>query len=148
MIILITDGKLADEAKVLELLEQKLDEGRLFVVGIGPSPNRDAILRLADYGRGAATFAGGGNELQAAVVELFDAISQPLAWDLHFDWGGAEVEEISPSRLPDLYANRPVKVLAWVRGDLPSELRLRVTTMAGERDNAVRLPPRRDLDAP
>ena len=144
MIILITDGKLADEAKVLELLEEKLDQGRLFVVGIGPSPNRNAILRLADYGRGAATFAGGENELQAAVVDLFDAISQPLAWDLHFDWGSAEVEEISPSRLPDLYANRPVKVLAWVRGDLPSELRLRVTTMAGERDYAVSLPPRRD----
>ncbi len=148
MIILITDGKLADEAKVLELLQEKLDEGRLFVVGIGPSPNRSVILRLADYGRGAATFAGGESELQAAVVELFDAISQPLAWDLHFDWGGAEVEEISPSRLPDLYANRPVKVLAWVRGDLPSELRLRVTTMAGERDYAVRLPPRRQPDAP
>ncbi len=32
MIILITDGKLADEAKVLELLQEKLDEGRLFVV--------------------------------------------------------------------------------------------------------------------
>ncbi len=142
MILLITDGKLADEAKVLELLEEKLDQGRLFVVGIGPSPNRAAILRLADYGRGAATFAGGENELQAAVVDLFDAISQPLAWDLHFDWGSAEVEEISPSRLPDLYANRPVKVLAWVRGELPSELRLRVTTMAGERDYAVSLPPR------
>ena len=147
MIILITDGKLADEAKVLELLQEKLNQGRLFVVGIGPSPNRNAILRLADYGRGAATFAGGESELQAAVVELFDAISQPLAWDLHFDWGGAEVEEISPSRLPDLYANRPVKVLAWVRGELPSELRLRVTTMAGERDYAVRLPPRRHPDA-
>ncbi len=105
------------------------------------------ILRLADYGRGAATFAGGEAELQAAVVELFDAISQPLAWDLHFDWGAAQVEEISPSRLPDLYANRPVMVLAWVRGDLPSELRLRVTTMAGERDYSVRLPPRRHSDA-
>ncbi len=142
MIILITDGQLADEAAVLQLLEEKLDEGRLFVVGIGSSPNRNAILRLAEFGRGAATFAGGESELHAAVVELFDAISQPLAWDLHFDWGGAEVEEISPSRLPDLYANRPVKVLAWVRGDLPSELRLRVTTMEGERDYAVRLPPR------
>ena len=144
MIILITDGKIADEAAVLELLEEKLKEGRLFVVGIGPSPNRDAILRLAEYGRGAATFAGSDRELQDAVVELFDAISQPLAWDLLFDWGGADVEEISPSRLPDLYADRPVKVLAWVRGDLPSELRLRVSTMYGERDYFMKLPPRQE----
>ncbi len=48
----------------------------------------------------------------------------------------------------DLYANRAVKVLAWIRGDLPSELSLRVTTTAGERDYAVRLPPRQRPGVP
>jgi Ca-activated chloride channel family protein len=128
---------------VLSLLEASLGEGRLFVVGTGKQIRQETLLRLAEYGRGAATFAGDSHSLETAVAELFDSISEPLGWDVKVDWGGAEIEEILPSRLPDLYAGRPVRVLAWFRGDLPSTLRLKMSTMDGERLFHVKLPPRR-----
>jgi Ca-activated chloride channel family protein len=80
--------------------------------------------------------------LELAIGELFDAISQPLGWDVEFDWAGADVEEVLPSRLPDLYSGRPVRVLAWVRGDLPETLRVRMTAMDGKHLYDVKLPPR------
>ncbi len=141
MIVVVTDGNLADEKEVLKLLEAGLGEGRLFVVGTGRMIRQQTILRLAEYGRGAATFASDSNSLGTAVVELFDSISQPIGWDVSLDWDNAEVEEILPSRLPDLYADRPVRVLAWFSGDLPSALRLKMSTMEGERLFTVKMPP-------
>jgi len=143
LVVLVTDGVLHDEDETLALLERELGDGRLFVVGIGPSMRQQTILRLVEFGRGGAAFANDERELESAVTEMFDAISQPLAWDLAFDWGGATVEEVRPARFPDLYAGRPVKVLAWVRGDLPEGLRVRVSTTEGERAYTVRLPPSR-----
>ncbi len=141
MIVVVTDGNLADEKEVLKLLEDGLGEGRLFVVGTGRKIRQQTILRLAEYGRGAATFAGDSHSLETAVVELFDSIAQPIGWDVSIDWEGADVEEILPSRLPDLYADRPVRVLAWFSGELPSVLRLKMSTMDGDRLYTAKMPP-------
>jgi len=141
IILVVTDGMLQDEREALDLLRKKLGDGRLFVVGTGPTMGQETLLRLAAYGRGATAFAGRADQLEQVVADLFDRISRPLGWDLTFDWEGAEVDEIVPARLPDLYAGRPVRVVAWVRGDLPSSLRLRMSTMEGERLYDVALPP-------
>lgn len=141
IIVVVTDGMLADEAPVLKLLKDRLGERRLFVVGPGPAVRQETLLRLAEYGRGAAAFFGESGSLEQAVGDLFDSIANPLAWDLRLDWEGGEVGEIEPSRLPDLYAGRPVRVLARVRGDLPSSLAVSVSTVDGERRYRVSLPP-------
>ena len=51
-------GRLADrlelEPRLLELMDEKLDQGRLFVVGTGTHIRQETILRLAEHGRGAA----------------------------------------------------------------------------------------------
>jgi von Willebrand factor type A domain len=140
MVLVVTDGMLQDERQTLDLLREKLADARLFVVGTGPDMGQETLLRLAAYGRGAAAFAGRPDQLEQ-VVELFDRISRPLGWDLTLDVEGAEVTDIVPSRLPDLYAGQPVRILAWVRGELPSSLRLRMSTMDGERLYNVALPP-------
>lgn len=141
MIMVVTDGILADEQEALLLLREKLGESRLFVVGTGQWARQETLLRLAEYGRGAAAFAGQASELETAVDEMFDRFSQPLGWDLKFEFAGAEVEQVLPTHLPDLYAGRPVRVVAWVRGELPSTLRVRMSTTEGERLYDVPMPP-------
>jgi hypothetical protein len=141
IIVVVTDGILADEEPALRLMKERLGERRLFVVGPGPQVRAETLLRLAEYGRGAASFFGESESLEKAVDELFASIANPLAWDLRLDWEGGEVTEIAPSRFPDLYAGRPVSVLAHVRGDLPSSLAVRVNTVEGERLYRVSLPP-------
>jgi Ca-activated chloride channel family protein len=132
MIVILSDGGLADEEKALELLENELGAGRLFVVGIGKQVKRDAIKRIAERGRGIATFAADAKALEPVVARLFDSVAAPMAWDLEIDFGGVEVEAIQPDRLPDLYANRTVTVMARVAGPLPDDLVLYGVTTDGE----------------
>ena len=41
---------------------------RLFVVGTGKQHRQETLLHLAEYGRGAATFAGDSDSLETAAV--------------------------------------------------------------------------------
>jgi Ca-activated chloride channel family protein len=143
MIVLLTDGALQDRKEVLEPLEQKLGDARLFVIGIGfgKDVSRDVILRLAEYGRGTALFAEEPEALNTVLAAMFESVSDPLAWDLELDLGGAQVESMSPSRLPDLYAGRPVTIHARVKGDLPGELKVEARTSVGTREFITILTP-------
>jgi Ca-activated chloride channel family protein len=131
MVIILTDGAVQDFEPSRQLLEQKLGAGRLFVVGIGEDVREENILRMTEYGRGTAAFARDPQGLELAVVSLFDSVSDPLAWDLEMDWGGADAEVMGAQRLPDLYAGRPVTIFARVRGPLPSEVMVLGQTMNG-----------------
>jgi len=148
MVVVLTDGAIGDEAKVLEFLQETLGEARLFFVGVGAEPKREAILRLAEYGRGTAVFADDPEGFGLAVQQLFEGISAPLAWDLSVDWAGAEVIEMRPERLPDLYVGRPVTVQARVRGDLPPTLVLQASTTRGVRTFEALLPAGGALEFP
>jgi Ca-activated chloride channel family protein len=141
MIVLLTDGAIRDRREVMEPLQQGLGEARLFVIGIGEDVTRETILRLAEYGRGTAVFADDPEGLDEIVTAMFASVSDPLAWDLALDWGGAEVESMEPSRLPDLYAGRPVTVRARIRGELPEQVTLEASTTGGLRQFATELAP-------
>ncbi len=132
MIVVLTDGMMVDEEEVVELLEQNLGSGRLFVVGIGKDVKRSTIRRLAEYGRGTAAFAVDAEAIDRVVETLFDSVASPLAWDLEVDWGAMTVDAVQPLRLPDLYAGRTVKAIARVSGDLPEEMTIRGFTTDGE----------------
>jgi Ca-activated chloride channel family protein len=133
MIVLLTDGALQDRNEVLELLQTDLGEGRMFVIGIGDDVSRQTIEHMADLGRGMAVFAEDTGALDAVLGAMFDSVSEPLAWDLAVNWGGAEVQSMEPARLPDLYAGRPVTIRATVRGELPEQLQVEATTTSGLR---------------
>jgi len=133
MIVLLTDGALQDRNEVLEMLQTDLGEGRMFVIGIGDDVSRQTIEQMADLGRGMAVFAEDAEALDAVLGAMFDSVSEPLAWDLAVNWGGAEVQSMEPARLPDLYAGRPVTIRATVRGELPEQLQVEATTTSGLR---------------
>ncbi len=133
MIMVLTDGNVEDPREVEQLLAEKLDKGRLFFIGIGEDVKQDRILRFAEAGRGTAAFSVDPEQLQTALAGLFDSVADPLAWDLEFDAGDAIVEAIEPSRIPDLYAGRPVTIRVRFKGAAPGELKVHANTMGGHR---------------
>jgi len=140
MIIILTDGNVQDPREVEQLLQQKLGHARLFILGIGEDVNPANIGRFADVGRGTAVLSREADSLDAVLASLFESIAEPLAWDLEIDWGGADVELVQPTKLPDLYAGRSVTVVGRVRGPAPEKIEIRSTTMDGQRVFSTRLP--------
>jgi Ca-activated chloride channel family protein len=88
---------------------------------------------MAERGRGAVEVLSPGSAVEQGAARLFARVESPLLWDLTLDWHGAQVTDVFPERLPDLYAGLPVTVLARVRDAGPVRV-----SVVGESPEGVR----------
>jgi Ca-activated chloride channel family protein len=125
----MTDGFIGNDAEILGEVQTRVRDARVFSFGIGSSVNRYLLDRMATLGRGAVAYVGLDEGSQRAVDQFYDRVSHPALTDLSIDWGGLEVTDVYPQRLPDLFVGRPVVVTGRFRGDAPTTVR--VTGRAG-----------------
>ncbi|GAB5412802.1 MAG: marine proteobacterial sortase target protein [Congregibacter sp.] len=109
-LVFITDGAVANESEMLDLLERKRGDARLFTVGIGSAPNSYFMHRAAEVGRGEAVFIGRSAEVESELGALFRRIQAPMAAALEVTWP-AQVEAF-PSPIPDLYQGQALQQFA------------------------------------
>lgn len=77
---------------------------RLFTFGVGFDVNTTLLDKLAaDFG-GTSAYVKPQENLEEAVSAFYAKVSAPLLTDLRLDFGGADVYDLFPARLPDLYA--------------------------------------------
>ena len=113
-VLFITDGAVANEQALFELIYKNLNEARLFTIGIGSAPNSFFMKKAAQFGRGSFTFIGDVNETLERMNELFNKIENVAATDLSVAWP-SEVEAF-PKKVPDLFAGEPLLLLAKSQG--------------------------------
>ena len=54
----------------------------------------------------------------------FQRVSHAALHDVAIDWGGLDVEEVYPQRLPDLFVGRPLIVTGRLNNDVPATVQL------------------------
>jgi Ca-activated chloride channel family protein len=120
-IVLITDGAVGDEERLLSLINGRIGDARLFTVGIGSAPNGFLMTRAARVGRGTFTFIQSADEIKERMAELFLKLERPALTDVTLTWphGGATTVEVWPRPLPDLYAGEPLVALMKLNGAGP-----------------------------
>ncbi len=125
-IVLITDGAVGDEDRLLSLINGRIGDARLFTVGIGSAPNGFLMTRAARAGRGTYTFIQSANEIKERMAELFLKLERPALTDVALTWpasehsgDGAQIVEVWPRSLPDLYAGEPLVALMKLNGAGP-----------------------------
>lgn len=117
LVSFMTDGFIGNEQQILGTLNDKLGASRVFSFGVGSSPNRMLMDRMAVLGRGAVAYLS----LNDDAVEIMDRfnrrISHPAMTDLAIDWGQMNVTDVYPQRLPDLIVGRPVIITGRYEGE-------------------------------
>lgn len=141
VVCFMTDGFVGNEAQILAEIQQH-PEARVFAFGIGSSVNRFLLDGLAYYGRGEVEYVGLRDDGSAAARRFHQRVRDPLMTDLEIDWGGLNVAEVYPKRLPDLFGAKPVVVMGRYSGPVRGTAKLRGKTggFASERAIAVDLP--------
>ncbi len=128
----LTDGYIGNEAEILTEMRRLLGTARVFSFGVGSSPNRFLMDRMAKLGRGAAAYLAPGDDAADVMDRFFARASRPALTDVRVDWGGLEVMDVHPSsldagdegRLPDLLPGRPLILTGRFRGRLPQRITL------------------------
>ncbi|MHC4350306.1 MAG: VIT domain-containing protein [Planctomycetota bacterium] len=126
----LTDGHIGNESHILGEIHHRLGPARIFSFGVGSSPNRYLLNRMAKQGRGAVAYLGLNDDGGEVMDHFFERISHPVLTNIAIDWGSMEVEDVIPARLPDLFVGRPVIVTGKFRN--PDATTVHVKGRAGK----------------
>jgi Ca-activated chloride channel family protein len=110
IVYVITDGYVGNDDVILSAAQKKLAHNRIYPVGVGSSPNRYLLDRLGEVGRGFTRYIGTAGDTAEVATELVRKSAYPYMTNLAIDWGGLPVKDVTPSRLPDVYAGMPLVV--------------------------------------
>ncbi|MFG0293609.1 MAG: VIT domain-containing protein [Phycisphaerales bacterium JB050] len=124
-VVFLTDGYIGNESEILGAVHDKLGNARVFSFGVGSSPNRFLMERMAKIGNGCVAFLGLNDPAVDVMDDFFERVSHPAMTDLAIDFGNAEVESVYPRRPADLYAGRPVIITGRYNGSLPDTIAVR-----------------------
>jgi len=130
-ILFLTDGAVSAELRVLREVAKSLGNTRIFTMGIGPSVNRYLLSNLAELGRGAADFLQSDENIEEAILRFQDRVSFPVLTNFQVHCEGAQLLDMTPAILPDLFIGQPVTFLARTRSKKLQKIHINAYSPAG-----------------
>lgn len=132
-VVFLTDGYIGNETEILGAMKKRIGSSRVFSFGVGSSPNRYLMDRMAKLGRGAVAYLPLETDGEDVMNAFFERVSHPAMADIRVDWGGLNVESVYPSGPLDLFVGRPV-ILTGKIADMPNgPATIRMNGVAGSR---------------
>lgn len=112
-------------------------QARIFCFGLGYDVNVPFLDRLSDLGRGDADYIKPEEDVEVKVSSFFSKVTSPILAELSLAFDGADVYDIYPKALPDLFKGSQLVIAGRYRGDAPGAVRL--AGLAGGRKETFRL---------
>jgi Ca-activated chloride channel family protein len=126
IVIMLTDGYIGNEAEIIaEVGRRAGDRIRFWCVGIGSDPNRFLLDGVARQGGGMSKTLGLRDDPTELVTEVMLRIHRAQLADVQIEWGGLEVFETYPAKIPELWAGRPIVLFG--RYERGGEATIRIT---------------------
>jgi Ca-activated chloride channel family protein len=130
-VVVVTDGYVAVEAEAYRFVRERLAEANMFSFGIGSAVNRHLVEGLARAGQGEPFVVLSPDRAGEAARKFREYVERPVLTGIAVSFEGLDAREVLPSRVPDLFAERPVVVVGQYRGKARGRVVLTGTTGAG-----------------
>jgi len=90
-VLLITDGEVWDTSNIIAAA--KKSGHRIFAIGVGTSPAETLLRELAEMTGGACELVSPKEDIETAIVRMFNRIHLPRAKEIEINWGTDETPE-------------------------------------------------------
>ncbi len=140
IVVIATDGYIAVEKEVFDLMRDHLHEANFFPFGIGKGVNRYLIEGMARAGRGEPFVVSDRREASKLAEKFSDYIRSPLLTDIEVEFQGFDAYDVEPLSPPDLFARRPLVVFGKYR-NAEGKMRVRGKTVWGDYDKGIEVSP-------
>lgn len=124
-LVFITDGAIGYEEQLLEELEKKLGDLRLFTVGIGSAPNSYFMVEAAKVGRGSFIHIANTTQVRERMSQLLQQLAKPSLTNIVADFGMPV--DMYPKKIPDLYSGEPI-VLSYLAPQAVADINIKGQT--------------------
>lgn len=117
-VVILSDGmtEQRERAELLKLIRQAPAHARVFCIGVGNEVNRPLLGQLAEEAGGLAAFLSQGDDLQHQARSFRRKLTRPIATNLKITFEGADVYDVEPTILPNLFHGAPVTMFGRYRG--------------------------------
>jgi Ca-activated chloride channel family protein len=123
IVCFMTDGYVGNDMAILDELG-RYSNARVFSFGVGSSPNRFLLDKMAEVGRGEVEYVSLQDDGSAAARRFHERVRTPLLTDIALDFGSLAVEDVYPKRIPDLFSAKPLIVKGRFTGPGRGKVRL------------------------
>ncbi len=138
VVAFMTDGYIGNEDEVLRTLDAGLGDTRVFGFGVGEAPNRHLMDEMSRLGRGAVGYVGLKDDPEPVMSTFMKRATRPALTNVAIDWGDANVTDVYPSRIPDLFVGRPVVITGRYEGNLDPAIRVTGRVDGGRKEFTLR----------
>jgi len=120
LVVFLTDGLPtvgeSDPEKLVASADHDRGSYRVFSFGIGYDVNTYLLDRLTEQARGATEYIRPGDNIESAVGALAAKVSSPVLTDVALSAGSAELYDLRPGQMPDLFAGDETVIMGRFRG--------------------------------
>ena len=109
-VIFLTDGSVGNEKQLFEIINNNLNQSRLFTVGIGSAPNSYFMSEAASLGRGTFTYIGNVDGVKHKMMQLIKKLDHPILSNIKMTWENGKNIDYWPNPIRDLYIGEPLIV--------------------------------------
>ena len=118
-VVILSDGMTEQRERqtLLQLIQSRPRNARVFCIGIGNSVNRPLLEQLADDTGGLAAFVSRADSFQRQAKAFRRKLMRPVATDLALTIDGVRTYDLEPRTLPNLYHGSPVRIYGRYAGN-------------------------------
>ena len=142
-IVLLTDGQVSNEPKLIALARKKAGGSRFFTFGIGSACSTYLVRGLARATGGAAELITENERIEDKILRTFSRMASPMVTDVAIDWGGMSVEQ-APADVPPVFDGDALTVFGRAIDAVPQRVTLSCKTPFGPRSWQVAIGAARD----
>jgi Ca-activated chloride channel family protein len=116
-VVLMSDGltESGETSTLVKLIKERPEASRVFCIGVGNDVNRALLEEIANDSGGLAAFLSRDDDFERQAAAFRRKLLRPVATDLKIDFAGAEVYDLEPRKLPNLYHGMPVRMYGRYR---------------------------------
>ncbi len=116
-VVLLSDGmtETGEQSELVRLIEEAEDGIRVFCVGIGNEVNRPLLKQLAEGAGGLAAFVSQEDDFGRQAQLFRRKLMRAAASEVKIEVEGADVYDVTPRVLPDLFHGAPLRMYGRYR---------------------------------
>ena len=126
-VVILSDGLTEPQERqtLLQLIQNRPGNSRVFCIGVGNDVNRPLLEQLAEDSGGLSAFLSASDDFTRQARAFRQKLVRPFATDLQLKFSGVEVTDLQPAAVPNLYFGTPVRIYGRYRGSGAAEVTLR-----------------------
>ncbi|MGI9458099.1 MAG: vWA domain-containing protein [Aeoliella sp.] len=120
-VVLLSDGmtEAQSQSELIRVIQQRPSGCRVFCIGVGNEVNRPLLAQMADEAGGLAAFISQGDDFERQAQAFRRKLTRPAVSNLKLNFAGAEIYDVHPTELPNLYHGAPLRVYGRYRRSGP-----------------------------